>query len=141
METGYGKPPSEHRFKPGQSGNPNGRPKTKAMTDRLREAMAVVGDDGLDMGDVVIRQWLAMIKAGNVAALVELLNRLDGPVSQSLRHQHDGVSQIRVVYTEPEPTAVAGALGILADLGFRGPTGGLADRAANPALSAPSDRP
>ncbi|MBR1335248.1 DUF5681 domain-containing protein [Bradyrhizobium ottawaense] len=24
---GYGKPPAEHRFKPGQSGNPKGRPK------------------------------------------------------------------------------------------------------------------
>lgn len=26
-EVGYGKPPAEHRFKPGQSGNPRGRPK------------------------------------------------------------------------------------------------------------------
>ncbi len=26
-ESGYGKPPAEHRFKPGQSGNPRGRPK------------------------------------------------------------------------------------------------------------------
>jgi hypothetical protein len=26
-ETGYGKPPKQHRFKPGQSGNPRGRPK------------------------------------------------------------------------------------------------------------------
>jgi hypothetical protein len=26
-ETGYGKPPKQHQFKPGQSGNPRGRPK------------------------------------------------------------------------------------------------------------------
>ena len=26
-EVGYGKPPKEHRFKKGQSGNPRGRPK------------------------------------------------------------------------------------------------------------------
>lgn len=26
-EVGYGRPPQEHRFKPGQSGNPAGRPK------------------------------------------------------------------------------------------------------------------
>jgi hypothetical protein len=27
FEVGYGKPPQAHRFKPGQSGNPNGRPR------------------------------------------------------------------------------------------------------------------
>ncbi len=26
-EVGYGKPPAEHRFQPGKSGNPGGRPK------------------------------------------------------------------------------------------------------------------
>ncbi len=25
-EVGYGKPPAAHRFQPGRSGNPNGRP-------------------------------------------------------------------------------------------------------------------
>jgi hypothetical protein len=28
-ENGYGKPPKEYQFKPGQSGNPNGRPKER----------------------------------------------------------------------------------------------------------------
>ena len=31
-EVGYGKPPKSSQFKPGQSGNPNGRPKKKAAT-------------------------------------------------------------------------------------------------------------
>jgi hypothetical protein len=38
-EVGYGRPPVNTRFKPGQSGNPNGRPKgRKNMGDLLQEA-------------------------------------------------------------------------------------------------------
>jgi hypothetical protein len=37
---GYSKPPREHRFKPGQSGNPKGRPKgTKNTATVLREIL------------------------------------------------------------------------------------------------------
>ena len=36
-EIGYGKPPKQTRFKPGQSGNPRGRPKWNAQPqDRPR---------------------------------------------------------------------------------------------------------
>ncbi|MDU8946604.1 DUF5681 domain-containing protein [Ovoidimarina sediminis] len=32
---GYGKPPKEYQFKPGQSGNPNGRPKGSKNTHHI----------------------------------------------------------------------------------------------------------
>jgi hypothetical protein len=39
-QIGYGKPPREHRFKPGQSGNRAGRPKgSKKTTTLLRELL------------------------------------------------------------------------------------------------------
>jgi Family of unknown function (DUF5681) len=39
-EVGYGKPPKERRFKPGQSGNASGRPKrSKNAKTLLREAL------------------------------------------------------------------------------------------------------
>ena len=34
-ETGYGKPPKQHQFKPGQSGNPRGRPKGSKNTSTI----------------------------------------------------------------------------------------------------------
>ena len=37
-ETGYKKPPKEHQFKPGQSGNPKGRPK---KITSLKEALQI----------------------------------------------------------------------------------------------------
>jgi hypothetical protein len=49
-DVGYGRPPIEHRFKPGESGNPAGRPKgarrfTSDLLDELGEIVAVNNND------------------------------------------------------------------------------------------------
>ena len=50
---GYKKPPQQHQFKPGQSGNPSGRKKKEkthilkdVLTERVRKKQTIVEDDG-----------------------------------------------------------------------------------------------
>lgn len=50
-KVGYGRPPIHSRFKPGSSGNPNGRPKGTGsfradFAEELAELIAVPGHDG-----------------------------------------------------------------------------------------------
>ena len=68
-EVGYGKPPKQHRFKPGQSGNPRGRPKG-AMS--LRTALAREMNQKISVTDngrpIRISKLQAIIKAQTIKA-------------------------------------------------------------------------
>jgi hypothetical protein len=65
-------PSPETRFGPGCPPGP-GRPRSKPITDRLRERLA---DPALI--DELIDRWIAMVRDGDVRALKELLLRLEG---------------------------------------------------------------
>lgn len=66
-------------FQPGQSGNPTGRAKDKIWTDALRRAL-LRKEKGEDKQAIekLADKCLALAMAGDVSALKEIGNRLDG---------------------------------------------------------------
>lgn len=72
------------RWKPGQSGNPGGRPKSKPFKEALERQLALLAQaKGVpdDQGaDVLMAALLARGVGGDVAAIKECMDRLDGKV-------------------------------------------------------------
>ncbi len=93
-EVGYGKPPVQHRFRPGRSGNPKGRPKRPATLQEVLHnrmfAPVTVTENGkrrnIPMIDVVVAKQLKSAANGDhrAAALIARLmtffaGRTEGP--------------------------------------------------------------
>lgn len=78
-------PNPENQFKPGQSGNPGGRPKNEwTWSSLVREAMDEEGDNGQAIKKNVSRALVTKALTGDVQALREIGNRLDGMPKQNL---------------------------------------------------------
>ncbi len=88
-------PPAEYRWKPGQSGNPKGRPKGSGLSDRLREVLDA--DDGAAL-DAIVRAVVDAAAAGDAQFVRMIWERLEGKVSQ--RIETAGVSHYKVHYAE-----------------------------------------
>lgn len=87
-DVGYGKPPTQTRFQPGQSGNRKGRPKgvadlTSALTKALNDSV-IVTENGerkkITKFDAVIKQLVNKAAGGDARAtklLVQLVENID----------------------------------------------------------------
>lgn len=64
-------------FKPGESGNPNGRPKSKPFTEELRR---VAEEDDWASLKAIVKKALQKAKAGDFRYFKEIMERLDGKV-------------------------------------------------------------
>ncbi len=79
-------------FKPGQSGNPGGRPKGTSVTAVLRELLDQAGPDS------VAAPLLELAQGGDIQAIKVLLDRTEGKVKEQL--EHSGAVAIRVQYAD-----------------------------------------
>jgi hypothetical protein len=79
-EVGYGKPPVATRFKPGQSGNPRGRPKAaKGLKTMVRETLTQkvavrtgAGEKKMSRMEAVLHKTIELAMKGNARALLQL---------------------------------------------------------------------
>lgn len=72
---GYGKPPKQHRFKKGVSGNPTGRPPKipqdddlKSILERVGNEMVKIGGRQMTMREVELKTLQMKAAKGDVAA-------------------------------------------------------------------------
>ena len=80
-EVGYGKPPQSTRFKPGQSGNPKGKPRgaknLASILDNAIKEKVVVNENGkrktISKLEVAIRQLVNKAAMGDQKAMMQLL--------------------------------------------------------------------
>jgi len=97
-------PPVHSRFKKGQSGNPNGRPKLPDISEALAKILADEKD-----GRTALEQTLLALRAkavrGDIRAAEALLDRAFGKPKQSVDHTTGGdklpPSAIRVELVTP----------------------------------------
>lgn len=88
------------RFVPGQTGNPNGRPKGSiSMVDKLRQYL----QDHPEEADKLISSLIQQGTTGNTVAIKEILDRIDGKVTDT--HRIEGDIPISIIYKQVEKDA------------------------------------
>lgn len=108
-----------YQFKPGASGNPTGRPKKSPVTDHLRDqlegpipqAMLDAMKEGMravffevygpnpTFGQMIAFKLVAMSAKGDIFAIKELLDRVEGKVSQKVALSGEDGGPMRFVVT------------------------------------------
>jgi hypothetical protein len=75
-------PPAEHQFRPGQSGNPNGRPKTRTLTELIRVELDRAEKGGKTLAQVIAEVFVDRAAAGHFVFAKEVIDRVDGKVPE-----------------------------------------------------------
>jgi hypothetical protein len=73
-------------WKPGESGNPGGRPRTKPITEELQRLLdqEAPKGDGATWAEVIALALLLKARTGDVRAIAELTSRIEGKPFQAV---------------------------------------------------------
>ena len=77
-----GVPPAEYRWRPGESGNPKGRPKSKPITAAMRELLE--RNDGEAIRALAAVGLKKALSGKDFRFYKEYVDRIDGKVAESL---------------------------------------------------------
>lgn len=91
-------------FKPGQSGNPAGRPKgVPLFATVIRQQLAARDAEGRSAAQRVVAKLVEMAVAGNVQAASLLVERVDGKLPQPIDQKHEGGIEVVVRRADRDP--------------------------------------
>ena len=82
-----------HKFKKGQTGNPNGRPRKLPELDKLLADVLGEEKDGITAGEAILKALRAKATKGDVRAAEVLLDRAYGKAKQ--------ITDTNITTTEP----------------------------------------
>jgi hypothetical protein len=84
-------------FQKGQSGNPTGRPKEQAWRDALRIAVKEAMADGTPKLRALADKTVALALDGDMHAIKEIGDRLDGKPAQAITSEDGGAFTINIM--------------------------------------------
>lgn len=91
------------QFKKGEVHNPKGRPKAEwTMSGLLREALEEQDENGTPYKLIINRKLRELAKKGDMIAIKEINNRMDGMPKQGV--EFDGSMTIEIVRKQNEST-------------------------------------
>ena len=84
-KVGYKHPPAHTRWKAGESGNPGGRPKTKIISQAIRQLLAELeGKEQETVALVIAKSIVDQAKSGDLKAAAEIMDRVEGKPVQAV---------------------------------------------------------
>lgn len=89
-------PPESGKFKPGQSGNPGGRPKKLPELQDLLADVLSEKSNGISTAEAILRKWIKMAKTGNLKAGELLINYAYGKPTQKMAMDDDYPNEITI---------------------------------------------